>query len=124
MTPEDIEGLDLGVRQLVVRLNEDGFETCDSGDGHTKFLDPQNHTEFVLKYPHVFIRVHRADLFATVDRVEAYLRTQGVVFNRTSLGEGQPSVVGHVEPNRNWCFIEVANVTDDILTKKEADDEK
>jgi len=123
MTPEDIEGLDPGVRQLVVRLNEAGFETCDSGDGYTKFLDPRNHTEFVLKYPHVFIRVHRADLFATVDRVEAYLRTQGVVFDRTSLSEGQPSVVGHVEPNDLWCFVEVANVTDDIL-KKEADDEE
>ena len=33
----DYGELDPGIRETVRRLNEEGFETCDSGDGVSKF---------------------------------------------------------------------------------------
>ncbi len=47
ITDKQIAALDSGIRDMVVKLNEAGFRTTDSGDG-TKGLP------WTLPYPHVF----------------------------------------------------------------------
>lgn len=49
LPPEVLQGLDPGVRDLVVRLREAGHETTDSGDG-------LNEGEGALPFPHVAVR--------------------------------------------------------------------
>lgn len=59
-----VRALDEGVRDLVVWLRAQGFETTDSGDGVSK--PPVGR---VFDVPHVFIRVAPDDLFSETARL-------------------------------------------------------
>src|SRR3954462_13626570 len=52
----DGSNLDPHIRQTVARLRSWGFETTDSGDGRSKFLEGTA-DETTLTEPHVFCRV-------------------------------------------------------------------
>lgn len=70
------EQLDPGIRKVVRWLNENGFETTDSGDGRSKFLgeDPPC---CAMNFPNVAITVPRDRLVAEALRLEDLLRSKG-----------------------------------------------
>jgi hypothetical protein len=61
LSQDVIDALDPGIRDLVVRLNKLGFDTCDSGDGVTKPAAGWSEDE-ALRYPHVFSEVDPEDM--------------------------------------------------------------
>lgn len=69
----DLSQLDPGVRQFVSMLRHYDFDTCDSGDGHTK-LEKDPDAEDVLPWPHVFIRVEPHQLLGTAMRLRTVLK--------------------------------------------------
>ena len=68
MTPEELAGLDAGIRDLVIELNALGYETTDSGDG-TK----ADTMECAVDFPMVAIKSTREDVLdATEDIANRY----------------------------------------------------
>lgn len=68
--------LDPGIRETVRWLNENGFETTDSGDGKTKFEDGDAPC-CAMDIPNVAIKVDRERLVAETDRLFALLTARG-----------------------------------------------
>jgi hypothetical protein len=69
LSPGLYAALDPGIRDIVQRLREAGFETVDSGDGVSK--PPEGR---VVPFAHVFARVEdRAQLLAEADRMAQLL---------------------------------------------------
>ena len=62
--------LDPGIRQAVMLLRAEGFDTTDSGDGRTKPPGPD-----VLTRPHVFALTTKSKLIAEADRMLALLQS-------------------------------------------------
>lgn len=115
--------LDPGIRELVILLRNEGFETVDSGDGFTKFID-RPREDWELPYPHVFILCERGTFFETLDAVKAFLLNRAPHLFRqytqeeieSVFGKRSPGVEGSASPHDNTCFIEVSNITDDMLS--------
>lgn len=70
---ETIDALDPGIRDLVIALNDAGFQTTDSGDGVSKAEDIEN--EDALPWAHVSIRVHPEDMIEEADRLSEWMLT-------------------------------------------------
>lgn len=70
LSPEVEAGLDPGVRDLVVKLRQCGWDTCDSGDGESKFTVDDELAE-ALRYKHVICEIGPIDVFAAADQFEA-----------------------------------------------------
>jgi hypothetical protein len=68
----DPSKLDKGIRRTVLCLREDGFDTCDSGDGSKAAW-----MEGALDVPHVFMRIDPA---AIVVEAKHLLRTVEALF--------------------------------------------
>ncbi len=70
------DDLDPGIRELVRWLNDNGFETTDSGDGKSKFKveDPPC---CAVSFPNVAIRVDVENLIAETDRLFGLLKDKG-----------------------------------------------
>ena len=102
--------LNPGVVRTVQWLNENGFETCDSGDGVTHDFECDRH------YPYVVIITDPARLAADADRLLALLRTRIRV---DALAEDSPedavNVTATYDPADGFAIIEIANVTDRVL---------
>jgi len=64
LTQEVIDDLDSGVREMVLYLDEHGFDTCDSGDGSkVGFMG------CALDFPHVIAQCTRDNFFQELDRL-------------------------------------------------------
>lgn len=109
LTQEIIGGLDLGIRELVVLLNDAGFVTCDSGDGYSKFKT-RGREEGELDYPHVFIQCSRSEFFTQLDEVARFLVSLGISLEHDDTVERPPFVQGTANPNDECCLIEVGNI--------------
>ena len=101
--PIDLDPLDPGIRETVRFLREHGFETCDSGDGATKFADPRWRVdgklpEEVLDFPHVAMRVSPDHLVSEADRLAALLLTIGVELEPSAPIEGVPTLQATYDP--------------------------
>jgi hypothetical protein len=70
----DIDGLDPGIRQLVIYLDGHGFETCDSGDGVSKV----GAMECAEAESHVYMIVTPTTMVAEAHRLEALLAAGGI----------------------------------------------
>lgn len=66
--------LDPGITDVVQLLWDNGFETCDSGDGESKPLGPD-----VIPFPHVFMQVSLESFFPELLRLGEVLQREGVV---------------------------------------------
>lgn len=64
----DYDALDIGVRDVVRRLHEQGFETTDSGDGRSK---PPEQRE--MDFPHVAVAVQPELMIPEAHRLQAHL---------------------------------------------------
>lgn len=68
MTALDLGQLDPGIRDIVAHLRAAGFETTDSGDGHSKEPDPE-----VLPFAHVAIASSPDTLLTDAEAALAFL---------------------------------------------------
>lgn len=71
--PIDYSEMDPGIREVVRRLREAGFNTCDSGDGRSK---PDN--ERALDEPHVFALCKPEDIILESRRLHIVVSSWGV----------------------------------------------
>lgn len=69
--------LDPGIRQVVRWLNENGFETTDSGDGKSKFAEDGSTMCCAMPHPNVVIVVPADQLVAECDRLYGLLKAKG-----------------------------------------------
>lgn len=121
--------LDVGVRGVVRLLNENGFETCDSGDGKSKFGEdgkplPEWKSdnpdfEWVMDIPHVAMGVPADRLAVECDRLLEVLTKAGVKVDTQGLEE-TPTIQGTYDPagsgpggNKAWILL--LHVNDALL---------
>lgn len=108
--PEEVlNDLDPNIINTVLLLRDNGYETCDSGDGHYKLvndIDPD-----ALPYPHVFIMSTLDTFVEECDSLVHLLMGCGITFGPGSNAFIQ---VSYSPFDRN-VFIEVLNITDDML---------
>lgn len=126
------DDLDVGVRGVVRLLVENGFETCDSGDGKSKFGEdgkplPEWRSddpdfEWVMDVPHVAIRVEPSKLASECDRLLKLLSGAGVHLEPPGPTGKEPSIQGTYDPvyrdkeaEAGMAFILLTNVDDSKL---------
>lgn len=83
--------LDPGIRDTVRWLDEHGFETCDSGDGESKFEEGWTEDDGAMPFPHVIIHCLRENLVMEADRLAIMLLQEGM-----SIDMGEKPVNGNL----------------------------
>ena len=102
------DDLDPGIRRVVRLLHENGFDTCDSGDGKAKFgedgkplpgwqTDDQDF-DCVNPFPHVAISVSGDKLAAECDRLRDVLKQHGVDVGVCSPDDADIFIQGTYDP--------------------------
>lgn len=95
------DGLDPGIVDTVRFLHENGFDTCDSGDGRHKFSSPAWQVDGqvpdeVLDFPHVAIRVNPDRMIGDADRLAGLL--EGIGLKLIPFGHAGPALVASYDP--------------------------
>jgi hypothetical protein len=72
MTEAEVNALDPGIRDVVVVVNEHGFETTDSGDGVSKPADWYESGE-AIPFKHVVVATMPATMVADAERLAVVL---------------------------------------------------
>lgn len=115
MLPKEvIESLAPGVKDLVIWLNEQGFNTCDSGDG-SRNLHGKGSS---LPYPAVVILSAPEKLLEDARRLRRALAGRGVRFSGSSRGSGGspnedeswPIIQASYDPEGDVCLVVLYNV--------------
>jgi hypothetical protein len=102
------DDLDPGIREVVRWLNDNDFDTCDSGDGKAKFGEdgkplpewdtgPDAEYDCVNPFPHVAMRVPTDRLVHECDRLRDLLTARGVPLEVQGLGDSV-SIQGTYDP--------------------------
>jgi hypothetical protein len=74
----DYAQLDPGIRRLVRLLRDSGFDTCDSGDGVSKFEDDAIQPDACAEpTAHVYAQVDSEAMISEADRLLALLEAKG-----------------------------------------------
>lgn len=112
LTPEREEDVAESVRELVVRLRAEGFDTFDSGDGSSEF-------PYGNPFPHVFIAVEPSRLVAETERAKEWLASVGVHFGPQNEHGTAPEICGSYSPTamppEQRGTITIINVTSAML---------
>ncbi len=108
--PED---LDPGIREVVMFLRSEAYDTTDSGDGRTKFANGPD--DCARTEPHVTIRVDPDFLIWGCDQVRISLMREGAEV--VPLGPDEPAmgeavIEGVYLPASNVALIEVTHFDD------------
>jgi len=94
--------LDPGIRDVVRLLHDNGFDTCDSGDGKSKFNtegEPLLGTcDCAMPFPHVVANCSGALLVAECHRLKDLLRTRGVVVEAQGPDGDSTSIQASYDP--------------------------
>ena len=102
--------LNPGIAELVYFLQDNGFETCDSGDGKTHDFKCDR------DYPYIVCKVFPEDLIEETDRLCTLIKSLGVTLLPADLELNVPNVQSMYMPELDLGFIELTNVTSlDIL---------
>lgn len=72
LSGEEASRLDPGIREIVLRLREWGFQTTESGDGVSKPSTRYASGE-ALPFPHVWCATTKADLLPEANRLQTCL---------------------------------------------------
>jgi hypothetical protein len=106
--PVPYDDLDPGIRELVRWLNDNDFQTQDSGDGRTKFQEdgsplPEWTTadqdfECVMPFPHVVMPCPVEKLGSECDRLRDLLVGAGVPVEAQG-PDGSPAIQGTYDPS-------------------------
>lgn len=109
--------IDPGIRDTVWWLNDRGFPTTDSGDGVSKFKDPDNQWgDMVMEFPHVVISVSNSDMLCQECRRLRYLlQCWGLPVGQQDL-EDTIFIQGTYDPALpDGAYILVGNLNDEML---------
>jgi hypothetical protein len=116
--------LDPGIRRLVRLLNDNGFKTCDSGDGRSKFgpdgkplpewKSDDDRFEWVMDVPHVAMSCEPFNLVTEVDRLCGVLQSIGIKVEPMNPDGDTVSVQGSYEPEAG-CYIMIMGADDSMV---------
>ena len=98
------DDIDPGVRRVVRWLNQNGFVTCDSGDGESKRDADGVLPEWANDFPHVVILTAADDLTGTADRLWTLLIEAGI--NADPIGpedDGAVEIQASYDPAVLFC---------------------
>ena len=110
MSNIDYDELDPGIRRLVRKLRDAGFETVDSGDGYSK----EGVYEDFLPFPHVAMLSTPSHLVADADRLMACLEEWGVSFEPKD-PETDIQIEASYSPVDGHTVLLLSNVDDTML---------
>jgi len=100
--------LNPGIRRLVAWLNEHNFKTIDSGDGAT-----HDH-ECDRDHPYVVIQLEApAFIEWHASRLKQLLENEGIEFDPAQ--PHGPFLQANYSPVDGYAFLEVLNLTDDMI---------
>jgi len=109
-----IDGLSPGIKELVLWLNEQGFETTDSGDGTNAAAG----MECAVEYPMVVMVVDKPGrLVDEAQRLYKALRGRGIQFDHAKRGYTSddticwPQIQASYDPADGTAVILLSNVT-------------
>lgn len=107
-TPQiDLEQLNPGIRRTVAWLREQGFETCDSGDGKTR------EHECDRDHAYVVISVRPIEIVNAAQRLQFVLAKRDIYID--AIGEGAPCIQASYDPANGLAFIDLMHVDDVVL---------
>ena len=109
LTQAEVDGLNPGIRRLVVWLRANGFDTCDSGDGQT-----HDHA-CDRSYPYVTILVPKWELVAQADRLNRLLVEVGVPIRSISEERMGGAIQASYDPADGSAVIDLTGVSDKDL---------
>lgn len=106
----DVMDLNPGIRRIVTWFNDMGFTTIDSGDGKTHDFECDR------DYAYVVIKIDPAQMVSGADRLKTILEEHGVCIGPIGPeGDLTPCMQASYDPVQGAAFIDVMNVTDDML---------
>lgn len=116
--------VDPGVRQLVRLLAEEGFCTCDSGDGRSKFQEdgsPLSEWDGValIAVPHVAMTCEPTRLIDESYRLHRLMVSLGVGVQAQGMGDA-PSIQASFDPCDAMGLIVLLGVDDALLANTKA----
>ena len=101
----------LGIRRTVAWLQGQGFETTDSGDGHSN-----EGMECALPFPNVTMVCPPEKMAVESDRLMVLLAGRGVMVEPCSPEEpGPPQIQASYDPANGVAAIVMVNVDDKLL---------
>lgn len=106
-----IDNLCPAVKDLVIWLNEMGYETVDSGDGsNVEFMDG------AMECPMVAIRVEKSEIVGRSDSLYEMLKDHGVPFHHPDCYcSDKPDVQATYKPDDGQVIILLLNITSDMV---------
>lgn len=110
MSDINYDEIDPGIRGLVRKLREKGFETVDSGDGVSKLGEMED----ALPFPHVAMLSTPGELVSEADRLMVCLAEWGVSFE-PALPLTDPQVEASYSPVDGHAVLMITNVDDKML---------
>jgi len=109
--PVDYELLDAGIRRTVRLLRDNGFRTCDSGDG-TKAAE----MDCAVGYPMVAMLAEPGVLVAEADRLHALMLANGIDIREPGPEEDDvPVIDASYDPASRVAVIVLVGVADHHL---------
>ena len=103
--------LDPNIRRVVRLLRDNGFNTCDSGDGSKAAT-----MECAVAWPMVAMLVDPEKMVGEAVRLELLLKTHGVVFEvEEERDHERPRIVASYDPTVNTAFLVLEYVSDTSL---------
>lgn len=111
------DDLDPNIRETVRWLRGMNFDTCDSGDGVSKGLPPENCECDYLPFPHVVIRVTKQQLALDADTLARLLEAHhGIKLEpQTDEGGDEPNLQASYDPADGTAVLVLVNVHDAML---------
>lgn len=100
----DLEKLNPGIRATVAWLRENGFQTCDSGDGAT------HEFECDLPHPYVHMVVTPETAWTECQRLKALLAARGVQVQPMNAEMSGPSLTAHICGSSGFASLSLYNV--------------
>lgn len=141
----DYEQLDPGIRRLCRWLHDNGYVTCDSGDGVTKFEAAEKArldlvaagdagasdeeiqrlqvardkaldlTHCSIRAPHVFIQCYKSRMVAMTDELQSLLESIDISVKPMTMDRADPYLDCSYNPASGTAIIQLMNVDDDML---------
>ena len=106
----DYSQLDPGIRETVRRLRYWGFDTTDSGDGHSK-ADAGYDPDGFCPHPHVYIRSSASQMVTDCKILLRFCRVAGVDIGEIRSADS-PSIQAMYDPVDDTAMIMLAGVSD------------
>jgi hypothetical protein len=106
MTPAEVADLDPGIADTVLWLRRYGFDTCDSGDGKSKFQVPPDQVDTcAVPIANVAMMVDPPALASECDRLRALVEGAGGKVEQYDPEVAGPSIQGSYDAATGTALI-------------------